>query len=129
MLWHGHTKLFADGSLGAQSAQLHEPYLGSDSNCGIACLTPEQMQRDIEKSYELGRSVTIHAIGDRAVPEALNAIEGARKKLPGPGRDRIEHIQLCRPQDLVRMREMDITASIHPNGQGGGPEHLGRGAV
>ncbi len=114
MLWHGHTKLFADGSLGAKTAFLHNPYTGSDDDHGIACLSAEQMQADIEFSYRHGRSVIIHAIGDRAVTEALDAIEKARKNLPGSRHDRIEHIQLCRPEDLVRMKSMDIAASVQP---------------
>lgn len=114
LLWHGHTKLFADGSLGAKSAYLHAPYSDTNDDWGIACLTPDQMQQDIELSYSMGRSVIVHAIGDRAVTETLNAIEKARQKYPGPKRDRIEHIQLCCLEDLVRMEQMDIAASVQP---------------
>ena len=117
MLWHTHIKLFADGSLGARSAYLHDPYEGTD-NCGIPCMTPEQMKAAVIAAYKTGRGVIFHAIGDRALTQSLDAIEAARKAVPGPFngeyRDRIEHLQLTRTADLVRMKKMDIAASVQP---------------
>ncbi|WDP90438.1 MAG: amidohydrolase [Desulfobacter sp.] len=117
MLWHGHIKLFADGSLGARSAYLHQPYEGT-GNCGISCMTPEQMTAAVVAAYETGRGVIFHAIGDRALSQSLDAIEAARKIVPGPFngeyRDRIEHLQLTRISDLKRMKEMGIAASVQP---------------
>jgi len=114
MLWHGHIKMFADGSLGAKSAYLHEPYEGSDVNCGICCMSPDQMVKNIRHAYSTGRGVIFHAIGDRALTQCLDAIEAARKDYPGEHRDRIEHLQLTRRQDLERMKEMGIAASVQP---------------
>ncbi len=114
MLWHGHIKMYADGSLGASSAFLHEPYEGDSNNCGIACMTEDEMTRSIERAYETGRSVLIHAIGDRGVSQSIDAIERARKTFPGPHRDRIEHLQLTRIQDLQRMKALGIGASVQP---------------
>ncbi|MCG8643184.1 MAG: amidohydrolase [Desulfobacterales bacterium] len=114
MLWHGHIKMFADGSLGAKSAYLHAPYEGSDDNCGICCMTPEQMLKNVKHAYATGRGVIFHAIGDRALTQCLDAIEAARKEFPGEHRDRIEHVQLARPEDLERMKVMDIAASVQP---------------
>ncbi len=113
MLWHGHIKMFADGSLGARSAYLHEPYEGTD-NIGICCMTPEQMVRNVRRAYSTGRSVIFHAIGDRALTHCLDAIEAARKDYPGEHRDRIEHLQLTRPQDFKRMKALGIAASVQP---------------
>ncbi|MCK5826567.1 MAG: amidohydrolase [Desulfuromusa sp.] len=114
MLWHGHIKMFADGSLGAKSAYLHEPYEGSVNNYGISCMTPEEMVTNVERAYATGRGVIIHAIGDRALTQCLDAIEAARKKYPGSHNDRIEHLQLTRTEDLERMKKMDIGAGIQP---------------
>jgi len=114
ILWHGHIKMFADGSLGANSAYLHEPYEGSTDNCGISCMTPEEMVKNVERAYATGRGVIIHAIGDRALTQCLDAIESARKKYPGRHNDRIEHLQLTRLEDLERMKIMDIGAGIQP---------------
>ncbi len=113
-LWHGHTKLFADGSLGACTAHLHQPYIGSKTNVGIACQTPEQLLENIEFSYRMGRSVAIHAIGDKALTESINAISKARQRVPGDRRDRIEHMMLYQSEDLDRVKELNLTASIQP---------------
>ena len=117
MLRHGHIKIFADGSLGARSAYLHAPYEGTD-NCGIACMTPDQMKAAVVAAYETGRGVIFHAIGDRALTQSLDAIDAARKVVPGPFnggyRDRIEHLQLTRLADLERMKTLGVAASVQP---------------
>ncbi len=113
-LWHGHTKIFADGSLGASTALLHEPYEGTEDNYGIACTSAEEMPAIIEASYRKGRSVAVHAIGDKALTNVLDAIEQARRRVPGDRKDRIEHVQLAKEKDLERMRSMNITACIQP---------------
>ena len=112
LLWHGHIKMFADGSLGVKSAYLHEPYEGSMNNYGISCMTPKEMVKNVERAYATGRGVIIHAIGDRALTQTLDAIEQARKKYPGTHHDRIEHLQLTRTEDLKRMKKLDIGAGI-----------------
>ncbi|MCG8633800.1 MAG: amidohydrolase [Desulfobacterales bacterium] len=114
MLWHGHIKMFADGSLGAKSAYMHAPYEGSDTNCGICCMTADQMVKNVKHAYASGRGVIFHAIGDRALTQCLDAIETARKDFPGEHHDRIEHVQLALPRDLERMKEMGIAASVQP---------------
>lgn len=113
-LWFGHVKLFADGSLGSDTALLHEPYLHKPQEYGIACLTPEELRQNVEFAYRFGYDVAIHAIGDKAVTNALDAIEAARTTHPGEHRDRIEHAQLVRPQDFARFHALGITASLQP---------------
>ncbi len=113
-LWVGTAKLFADGSLGAGTALLHEPYLDCAGECGMAYIEPEDMAEKIGLAYHHGFNVAIHAIGDRALTNALTAIAQARKAQPGPRRDRIEHVQLCRPQELALFKEMGVVASVQP---------------
>ncbi len=113
-LWRGHAKLFSDGSLGAATALLHDPYNEMEDFRGIPFLETEVLEWKIAKAYSLGWSVAVHAIGDKAVTNTLTAIKGARKTVPAPGRDRVEHIQLHRPEDIELFREMEITASVQP---------------
>jgi predicted amidohydrolase YtcJ len=113
-LWFGHAKLFADGSLGSGTALLHEPYADDASNFGLAFLSPEILQQKIDLAYRLGWDVAIHAIGDKAVTNALDAIACVRDRYPGSRRDRIEHVQLFQPRDLNRFREMGVVASVQP---------------
>ena len=113
-LWFGHVKLFADGSLGAGTALLHEPYLDDAAGCGIACLEKNDLEGKIQLAYRNGCDVAIHAIGDLAVTNALESIAAARKKVPGTHRDRLEHVQLHRPQDLALFRDLEVVASVQP---------------
>ena len=113
-LWFRHVKLFADGSLGAGTALLHEPYVDDPATCGIACLDKNDLEDKIRLAYSRGWDVAIHAIGDLAVTNALESIDAVRKKHPGDHRDRLEHVQLHQPQDLRLFHELAATASVQP---------------
>jgi predicted amidohydrolase YtcJ len=113
-LWFGHVKLFADGTLGSSTALLHAPYADDATTSGLECLTIGEMQERVELAYRHGGEVAVHAIGDLATTNVLNAIEAARKKFPGTRRDRIEHVQLMHPADFARFRSMDVVASCQP---------------
>lgn len=113
-LWLGHVKLFADGSLGANTALLHDPYEDQPHNVGLAFLDTKALRAGVEFAYKRGYGVMIHAIGDKAVTNALESIAGARKKYPCQPRDRIEHVQLFRSQDLSLFIDHHITASVQP---------------
>lgn len=113
-LWFGHAKFFADGSMGAKTALMHDPYEDDPLDFGIPFLEPAVLCERVTHACALGWSVAIHAIGDKAVTHALDAIAHARKKFPGNLPDRIEHIQVCRPEDVHRFRELGVVASVQP---------------
>ena len=113
-LWLGQVKLYADGSLGSGTALLHAPYADNPSDRGLAVLTPQALRKRVLEAYRDGYSVAIHAIGDKAVTNSLKAIASARKALPGPRRDRIEHVQLFQPADLPLFRQLGVMASVQP---------------
>jgi hypothetical protein len=113
-LWFQQLKLFTDGSLGSGTALLHEEYSDEPGQCGLEYTSPEDLVRHIEAAYEKGLDVAIHAIGDRALTNALDALTKARAGYPGDHRDRIEHVQLYRTEDLGRMKELDLIASVQP---------------
>ncbi|HKY51483.1 MAG TPA: amidohydrolase [Candidatus Limnocylindria bacterium] len=108
----GHLKIFTDGALGSQTAALEEPYEGS-SDRGILTIDPGDLARDVGVAAAAGIAVAIHAIGDRAVHVALDAIEPTRKSAPRL-RQKIEHVQLVRPDDLARFGALGIVASMQP---------------
>ncbi|MGB2697757.1 MAG: amidohydrolase [Candidatus Zixiibacteriota bacterium] len=107
----GGVKLYVDGSLGSQSALTFKPYIGSKENFGIEALTQKELTSLVRKANSRGINATIHAIGDRAVHQALNALERAGNKSL---RNRIEHIQLIQPQDLKRFARLNTMASVQP---------------
>jgi predicted amidohydrolase YtcJ len=113
-LWFGNVKLFADGTLGSSTALLHAPYADDPAKTGLECLTVKEMQERIELAYRHGGDVAVHAIGDLATTNVLDAIAAARTRLPGARRDRIEHVQLLHPGDFARFRSMDVVASCQP---------------
>ncbi|WP_376794851.1 amidohydrolase [Thermogemmatispora sp.] len=117
----GGIKIFADGTLGSQTAAMLESYEGSASNYGILATPEEQMRALVREASELNLIIAIHAIGDRAARVALDAIELARRQLTeqerrarGRLRYRLEHLQLVQPADLERMRHLGVIASIQP---------------
>jgi predicted amidohydrolase YtcJ len=108
----GHLKIFTDGALGSQTAALEEPYAGS-SDRGILTIDPGDLARDVGAAAASGIAVAIHAIGDRAVHVALDAIEPTRASAPRL-RQKIEHVQLVRADDLARFGALGIVASMQP---------------
>ncbi len=111
----GHIKLFTDGTLGSRTAWMLEPFEGSSDNFGINVTTPEQIKQEFEQAAELGFPISIHAIGDRANREVLNAFESLLEQFEQPHiPHRIEHVQTIHPDDLSRLAKMKLTASVQP---------------
>ncbi|RKY00633.1 amidohydrolase [Candidatus Poribacteria bacterium] len=112
----GGVKLFADGALGGQTAALFEPYIGMGDYRGILVQEPEELEEAVRRAAEAGLSVAVHAIGDRAVSVALDAIELASSRIEANHlRPRIEHVQLIRPEDMERMARLKVIASMQPS--------------
>jgi predicted amidohydrolase YtcJ len=113
----GSVKLFADGALGPQTAAMFDPYLGKD-DCGLLFLTAEQIYEIGCRAAQVGLSLAVHAIGDRANAEVLDGFERLRREEASGGwphlRHRIEHVQLLRTEDLGRLAALDIIASVQP---------------
>ncbi len=107
-------KIFADGSLGSQTAFCFNKYLGSPDNFGIEVTPVSELKRLIKSASRLGLPCAIHAIGDRAVANVLNALEaGPRLRLPA--RHRIEHLQLMRRKDIPRLKKLGVVPSMQPS--------------
>jgi hypothetical protein len=108
----GHVKFFADGALGSQTAALEEPYEGTEDR-GILTFDPIELRADVARAAAAGLASAIHAIGDRAVRVALDAIAPTRVTSPAL-RQRLEHIQLVREEDLGRFGALGVIASMQP---------------
>ena len=114
----GNVKVFTDGALGTQTAALLDPYEGHSENRGILILDSEELLEKGIHAAHYGMGMAIHAIGDRANREALNAIESLRRyertnQLPLQ-RHRIEHLQLLHPDDQSRPSQLSVIASMQP---------------
>ncbi len=110
----GSLKLFADGTLGSRTALLLARYDDADTT-GMALLSPAELRAWVGEAAAAGFSVAIHAIGDGAVRNALDAIEAhhaALSRLALP--PRIEHVQLLDAADLRRFAALGVAASMQP---------------
>ena len=108
----GHLKIFTDGALGSQTAALDEPYNGS-ADRGILTIDRDEIVASVARAADAGIAVAIHAIGDRAVHVALDAIEPTRRTKPTL-RQKVEHVQLVRADDLGRFARSSVIASMQP---------------
>ena len=118
MLRIGNVKVFMDGALGPHTAAMFQPYEGEESNRGILNMDGEELFEYGRKAAQVGLGMTVHAIGDRANHEVLNAYEQLRKYETENSllsmRHRIEHVQLLHPDDIGRLGKMNIIASMQP---------------
>lgn len=108
----GAIKSFSDGSVGGRTAKLFESYT-DDEGTGTWVVEPETLQELVDRVEDNELQVAIHAIGDEAIEETLNAIERADD--PGGARHRIEHVELATDEHIERLAESGIIASMQPN--------------
>ncbi len=114
----GSLKAFADGALGPHTAAMLQPYADDPENQGMLLLDREEIAEFGRQAVENGISLAVHAIGDRANHEVLDAFEQIRLFERQQGlpelRHRIEHVQLIHPQDVDRLAQLNIIASMQP---------------
>jgi predicted amidohydrolase YtcJ len=108
-------KLFADGALGSRGAALLAPYSDKPEQTGLLFMTNAEMRQKIETALSAGYQVNIHAIGDAANRQVLDAFEAAYRTVGGRTlRNRIEHAQVVAPSDIPRFKQLDLIASMQP---------------
>ena len=102
----GYLKTFMDGTLGSQTARMLD-------GTGVQITSREQLAEIIRRGAKAGLPVSVHAIGDLANREALDAFEETRAEWQPLGlRQRIEHAQVLAGEDLPRFAELGIAASV-----------------
>jgi predicted amidohydrolase YtcJ len=109
----GAMKIFADGSAGALTAAMSEPYLvGDPANRGILTYSQEVMHDYLARYHRQGYQLAIHAIGDVAIERVLSGIEAAdTPDQPIIGRrHRIEHCGFLTDDQMARM----VAAQVDP---------------
>lgn len=103
-------KLFADGALGSRGAALFGDYEDDPGNRGLLLWEAEPLAKKVKELLSRGFTPAIHAIGDRANAMVLDALEASGC----PAEARVEHAQVLRNEDLLRMARQRVTASIQP---------------
>jgi predicted amidohydrolase YtcJ len=112
----GAVKFFTDGSLGAHSAALIEPYTDEPATRGQLYWEEEGLKETLAALHLGGRQLSIHAIGDRAIHFVLNVLEDVLERYPAKGhRHRIEHCELVPDGAMERIKRLGLTVSAQPN--------------
>lgn len=105
-------KLVTDGVIDGCTATLLEPYSSTGTSANPTW-PPELMAPVVARADAAGLQVALHAIGDRAVRNAVDALEG-HATAGADRRHRIEHLELAAPEDAARLGRLGITASVQP---------------
>ena len=114
----GHVKFFADGGMGARTAWMIDPFL--DAGHGMPLMDMGDLAQAVAKAESAGLAAMVHAVGDRANRELVDlfaalADRRTRSGRPGPPiAHRIEHVQMIRPEDADRLRNLDVALCVTP---------------
>ncbi len=105
-----------DGSYGEHTSALLEPYTDKPDTRGTLYFTDEELDRFVERAHLAGLQISMHAIGDAAIEQLLNAYERAMTRYPRPDcRHRIEHFSLPTAQHIDRVARLGVALSMQPN--------------
>ncbi len=140
VLHTGMLKGFMDGSLGSRTAALKAPYSDDPGNVGLPQYAQPRLNQMAAERAKADFQIGFHAIGDKAVEMALEALTEANAASMSPsfcrppgeaprpmdekmncpghrfrGRDRIEHAQVVDPADIARFKEQGVIASMQPS--------------
>jgi len=112
-------KLMLDGVVENFTASMLEPYLDGSGdpthNRGIDFVDPEELKSIVGHLDDHDFQCHFHAIGDRAVRSALDAVEASRHRNgPSGNRHHIAHIQVVHPDDVARFAALDVVANAQP---------------
>ncbi|OEJ27683.1 amidohydrolase [Streptomyces agglomeratus] len=115
----GSVKIMVDGVAETGTAALLAPYLDGcgcpTANRGTSFIDPADLRRYVTELDALGFQAHFHALGDRAVREALDAVEAARTANGWRDtRPHLAHLQVVHPDDIARFRQLGATANIQP---------------
>jgi hypothetical protein len=106
-------KLFTDGALGPRTAALDGTYLGGGD--GMLLYGGDALERELAELHPLGKPVAIHAIGGRAIEQALKALEHLASQGLGFPWVRLEHVQFMTLPQAIRAKDLGVVLSMQPN--------------
>jgi len=112
--YQGH-KIFLDGSLGARTAALSEAYFDAPGKKGALLHETKDLAELLARLEACGCQALVHAIGDAALDQLLEALESARGASAPRGLPLlVNHCMVCRPDQIARMRRLGVGATIQP---------------
>ncbi len=117
MLRIGSVKMFQDGSMGAWTAGMREPFCDRPDTSGLLMHTQEELTEMVRKVHNAGWQAAVHAIGDLAVETVINAYETVLAETGEDNRvrrHRIEHASILAEDLVERMARLHILAAVQP---------------
>ncbi|MEO8538112.1 MAG: amidohydrolase [bacterium] len=111
----GAFKVITDGSSSGPTAATREPYASNSDDSGIAYWKQEDLDDLIGRAHRAGWQCTVHAVGDRGIEQALDAMARAQSEYPRDGlRHRIEHCGITPPDLQRRVKAQGIVPVMQP---------------
>jgi predicted amidohydrolase YtcJ len=108
--------VWVDGSYGEHTTALREPYADRPDTRGILYFSDQELNRFVEQAHTAGLQISMHAIGDAAIEQLLDAYEGTLRRHPlTDHRHRIEHFSLPIAGQIERAARLGIALSMQPN--------------
>lgn len=106
-------KVWLDGTLGARTAALSQPYADAPGTSGQLLMTDAALQQVIEKADRRKLQVALHAIGDAAVGQIVRVLQ-AMERPAGASPVRIEHAQMVSPEQMAALSGLRVECSVQP---------------
>lgn len=107
--------ILLDGDVGPRTAALSEPYVDDPECYGVLYFTQEEVDAFVLAAHRAGLQIAMHAVGDAAVEQALNAYEVALQVEPRDNhRHRIEHCEIIREEQIERAQRLGVALAIQP---------------
>jgi predicted amidohydrolase YtcJ len=107
-------KVFVDGSLGAHTAFLRQPYSDAPKTRGVALYSLQDLEQLLERGERAGLQLMVHAIGDAALELLLDCFP-TRVGRGNSLRHRLEHIEVTPPDLVQRLAASGLWACVQPN--------------
>jgi len=101
-------KIIADGSLGARTARLREPYTDESNTKGVLLVKKKKLRRVVLDANERGFQVAVHAIGDATLDVVIEAYNGTEN-------NRVEHASIVRPDQIEQLKEINPYLVVQPS--------------
>jgi predicted amidohydrolase YtcJ len=107
--------ILLDGDFGPHTAALMEPYVDEPGSRGTLYFTQEEVDGFVAEAHQAGLQIAMHAVGDRAAAQALDAYERALARWPRDDhRHRIEHFEIYNQALVERARDLGVHLAIQP---------------
>lgn len=127
-LWFDTLKIMSDSVIDNQTAAMIEPYATTGEH-GSLYFTPEELTATVGAAAKAGQNLIIHALGDRAVHESLNAAQHLRDSGDDHTRVTLTHCEVVQPADIPRFAALDVSVQTTSNWAvywKGHADHLGQ---